>query len=90
MSSLFIQISLKFVPRGPIDNKSFQVRTWSWCLVVPEPMLSKISKPKWYHNARISYKYFSCDTEVWSDIADGMHNDGDCDTVNATTAKPLV
>ena len=48
-----IQISLKFVPKGPIDNKSMlvQVMTWHWTGARPlfEPMLTKFTYPYMQH-----------------------------------------
>ena len=42
-----IQISLKFVPKGPIDNKSALVQVMAWCLFsakpLPEPMLTQFT-----------------------------------------------
>ena len=41
----FTQISLKFVPRGPTDNKSALVQVMAWCQTgnkpLPEPMLTQ-------------------------------------------------
>ena len=40
-----IQISLKFVPRSPIDNKPALVQAMAWCRTgdkpLPEPMLAQ-------------------------------------------------
>ena len=40
-----IQISLKFVPKGPIDNKSALVQVMAWCRTgdktLPEPVLTQ-------------------------------------------------
>ena len=42
---IFIQISLKFVPKGPIDNMSVLVQVMAWCQTaikpLPEPMLTQ-------------------------------------------------
>ena len=42
-----IQIILKFVPKGPIDNKSALVQVMAWCRTgdkpLPEPMLTKFT-----------------------------------------------
>ena len=44
---IFIQISLKFVPKGPIDNKVALVQVMAWCRTgdkpLPEPMLTQFS-----------------------------------------------
>ena len=41
---ILIQISLKFVPRSPIDNKPALVQVMAWCQTghkpLPEPMLT--------------------------------------------------
>ena len=40
-----IQISLKFVPRSPIDNKPALVQVMVWCRIgdkpLPEPMMAQ-------------------------------------------------
>ena len=33
-----IQVSLKFVPKGPIDNKPALVEVMAWCLVGAKPL----------------------------------------------------
>ena len=42
---IFIQISLKFVPKGPIDNKSALVQVMAWCRIgnkpLPEAMMTQ-------------------------------------------------
>ena len=42
---IFIQISLKFVPNGPIDNKSALVQVMAWRRTgdkpLPEPMMTQ-------------------------------------------------
>ena len=42
-----IQISLKYVPRSPIDNKPALVQVMAWCQIgdkpLPEPMMNQIS-----------------------------------------------
>ena len=42
-----IRISLKFVPKGPIDNKSVLVQVIAWCRrgekPLPEPMLTQFT-----------------------------------------------
>ena len=49
--NIVIQISLKFVPKGPIDNISALVQVMAWCLTgtkpLPETMLTKISDTIW-------------------------------------------
>ena len=41
---ILIQISLKFVPRSPIDNKPALIQVMAWCQrgdePLPEPMLA--------------------------------------------------
>ena len=41
------KISLKFVPKGPIDNKSALVQVMAWCRTgdkpLPEPMLTQFT-----------------------------------------------
>ena len=43
------QISLKFVPKGPIDNKSSLVQEMAWCWAgnrpFPQPMLAQFPDP---------------------------------------------
>ena len=43
----FIQISLKFVPNGPINNKSAMGQIMAWCLwgdkPLSEPMIDGLS-----------------------------------------------
>ena len=45
--SIPIQISLKFVPRSPIDNKATLVQVMAWCRTgnkpLPELMLTQFS-----------------------------------------------
>ena len=42
---ILIQISLKYVPRSPIDNKSALVQVMTWCPTgdkpLPEPMMTQ-------------------------------------------------
>ena len=44
---ILIQISQKFVPRDPIDNKSALVQEMAWCQTgdkpLPEPMLAQFT-----------------------------------------------
>ena len=44
---IFIQISLKFVPKGPIDNKSALVQVMAWCQTgnkpLPGPLLAQFT-----------------------------------------------
>ena len=44
---ILIQISLKFVPRSPIDNKPVLVQVMAWRLTgakpLPEPMLTQFT-----------------------------------------------
>ena len=48
---ILIEISLKFVPKGPIDNKPAlaQIMAWRWPGDKPlsEPMLASVSGPQW-------------------------------------------
>ena len=48
-----IRISLKFVPKGPIDNKAalVQVMAWSWTgdKPLPEPMLTQFTNAYMRH-----------------------------------------
>ena len=45
--TILIQISLKFVPRSPIDNKPALVHGMAWCRIgdkpLPEPMVAQIT-----------------------------------------------
>ena len=36
---ILITISVKFVPKGPIDNKSALVQVMAWCLLDAKPLL---------------------------------------------------
>ena len=42
-----MQISLKFVPYGPLNNKSALVQVMDWCRIddkpLPEPMLTQFT-----------------------------------------------
>ena len=42
-----IQISLKFVPKSPIDNMAAMVQVMAWCRIgnkpLPEPMLTQFT-----------------------------------------------
>ena len=35
---IFLQISLKFVPKGPIDNESALVQVMAWCRTGDKPL----------------------------------------------------
>ena len=47
MKSVLIRISLKFVPKGPIDNKSALVQVMAWRRTgdkpLPEPILTQFT-----------------------------------------------
>ena len=53
-----IQISLKFVPKGPIDNNSVlvQVMAWRWTgdKPLPEPMLAQFIDAYMRHQGKMS------------------------------------
>ena len=53
MFRISIQISLKFVPEGPIDNKSalVQVMAWRWTSdkPLPEPMVTQFTDAYMWH-----------------------------------------
>ena len=65
-----ISTSLKFVPKGPIDNKSalVQVMAWRWPGAKPlsEPMMASlwthtcITQPQWVNTWRLISKYNWC------------------------------
>ena len=44
---ILIKISLKFIPKGPIDNKAALVKVMAWCRIgdkpLPEPTLTQIT-----------------------------------------------
>ena len=48
-----IEISLKFVPKGPIDNKSALVQVMAWRRIgdqpLPEPMLTQFTNAYMQH-----------------------------------------
>ena len=48
-----IQYSMKFVPKGPIDNKLALVQVMAWCRIgdkpLPEPMLSQYTDANMRH-----------------------------------------
>ena len=50
---ILIQISLKFVPRGPIDNKPALVQVMAWRRTgdepLPEPMLTQFTDTYMWH-----------------------------------------
>ena len=50
---ILIQISLKFVPEGPIDNKAALVRVNTWCQTggkpLPELILTKFTNVHMRH-----------------------------------------
>ena len=51
--SIFIQISLTFVPKGPIDYKPALVQVMAWWQTgskpLPEPMLTQFTDPYMQH-----------------------------------------
>ena len=53
-----IQISPKFVPKGPIDNKSALVQVMAWCRTgdkqLPEPMLTQFADAYMRHYGEMS------------------------------------
>ena len=53
-----IQFSLKFVPKGPIDNESAMVQVMAWRLFgakpLPEPMLAQFTDAYMRHWGEIS------------------------------------
>ena len=55
---ILIQISRKFVPRGPIDNKPalVQVMAWRWTgdKPLPEPMLTLFTDANMRHKEELS------------------------------------
>ena len=50
---ILIQISLKFVPRSPIDNKPALVQVMAWHLIgnkpLPEPMIAQFTEAYMWH-----------------------------------------
>ena len=50
---ILIKISLKFVPKGPIDNKPALVQVMAWCRTgtrpLPEPMLIQFTDAYMQH-----------------------------------------
>ena len=55
---IFIQISLKFVPKDPIDNKSALVQVMAWCWTgnktFPEPMMTQFTDAYMQHYGGMS------------------------------------
>ena len=53
-----IQISLKFVPRSPIDNKLALVQVMAWCWTgdkpLPEPMLTQFTDMYMWHQGEMN------------------------------------
>ena len=53
-----MKISQKFVPKGPVDNKTALVQVLTWCQIgdkpLLEPMLSRIDAAIWHHQAALS------------------------------------
>ena len=41
-SCILIPISLKFVPKGPFDNKSVMVQVMAWCRAGGKPLLESL------------------------------------------------
>ena len=60
---ILIQISLKFVPNGPIDNKSALVQVMAWCRTgnkpLPEPKLTLFIDAYMWHLGEKSYHMFA-------------------------------
>ena len=58
MKSVLFRISLKFVPKGPIDNKAalVQVMAWRWTgdKPLPEPMLAQFTDAYMRHYGEMS------------------------------------
>ena len=56
---IWIQISLEFVPKGPIDNKSAWVQVMAWRRTgdkpLSEPMLNQFTDAYMRHQREISY-----------------------------------
>ena len=50
---ILIEISLKFVPKGPIDNNSALVEVMAWCRTgtksLPQPMMTKFTNTNIHH-----------------------------------------
>ena len=57
-SRIPIQISLKFVPKSPIDNKSALVQVMAWCWTgdkpLPEPMMTQFNDAYMWHQGEMS------------------------------------
>ena len=50
---ILIQMSLKFVPKGPIDNKSAMIQVMAWWQTgdkpLPEAMMNQFTNPYMQH-----------------------------------------
>ena len=50
---ILIQIPIKFVPKGPIDNKTALVQEMAWCQAgdkpLPEPMITQFTNAYMRH-----------------------------------------
>ena len=55
---ILIQISLKFVPRSPIDNKPSLVQVMAWCQIgdkpLSEPMMAQFTDAYMRHYGEMS------------------------------------
>ena len=79
-----IQISLKFVPKNPIDNKSALVQVMAWCRTadkpLPEPMLTKFTD---------AYIYIYIYIYICGTMGSNMHVFGNVDLRNGIPGAPM-
>ena len=67
---ILVQISLKFVPKGPIDNnKSAMVQIMAWCRTgnkpLPEPMLIQFTNAYMRHKGEMSWSHSYLHSSIW-------------------------
>ena len=71
---ILIQISLKFVPRSPIDNKPALVQVMAWHRIgdkpLPEPMMTQFTNAYMEHKGGDELTFVMLDSawETWENI----------------------
>ena len=60
MRCIFIIISLKYIPKGPIDNKAALVQVMAWCRIgdkpLSEPMLIEFTDAYMRHKGEMCWR----------------------------------
>ena len=80
---ILIQIALKFVPKGPFDNKAALVQVMAWCRIgnepLSEPMLTRLTNAYMQHSGGWvkwhckGYMKYICYDILHMGIHKGMH-----------------